>query len=71
MTPEEHGDLASRLNEAEAIALETLELAKETKDMLTQILKQVDEVVNNVGPLVEQVSNSPMFKMLGGGRKRG
>ncbi len=37
---------------------------------LADILAKVDSVVDNIAPLVRQVEDSPLFKMLGGKKKK-
>jgi archaellum component FlaC len=36
------------------------------QETLSDILAKVDGIVENVAPLVKQVEESPLFKMLGG-----
>jgi hypothetical protein len=37
---------------------------------LTSILDRLDTIVDNIKPIIEQLENSPIVKMLTGGKKR-
>ena len=60
-------DLLSRMIVVQAVTDCTVNSTQET---LTEILTKVDTVVEQIAPLVKQVEESPVFRMLGGSSDR-
>ena len=59
------------LNNIHCTVIDTQDMVMDIKKEMETIQAQVSTIVEQVAPLVEQVANSPIMKMMGGGKKRG